>query len=108
MVLISRNFACAKFAKIKPSRKILNSEWCLYCNTVVNCKFRNFHEGLNFAKLCMCEVSQKLNPREMAKSDSGKSCSSRDFQRRKSIGTASANSAKFRGIRPRMYIEDLL
>ena len=25
-----------------------------------------------------------------------------------SIGTASANSAKFRGIRPRMYIEDLL
>ena len=25
----------------------------------------------------------------------------------KSIGTASANSAKFRGIRPRMYIEDL-
>ena len=24
------------------------------------------------------------------------------------IGTASANSAKFRGIRPRMYIEDLL
>ena len=26
----------------------------------------------------------------------------------KSIGTASANSAKFRGIRQRMYIEDLL
>ena len=25
-----------------------------------------------------------------------------------SIGTASANSAKFRGIRPRMYIEELL
>ena len=25
-----------------------------------------------------------------------------------SIGTASANSAKFRGIRPRMHIEDLL
>ena len=24
------------------------------------------------------------------------------------IGTASANFAKFRGIRPRMYIEDLL
>ena len=24
------------------------------------------------------------------------------------IGTASANSAKYRGIRPRMYIEDLL
>ena len=31
-----------------------------------------------------------------------------NFQRRKSIGTASANSAKFRGIRPQMYIEDVL
>ena len=30
------------------------------------------------------------------------------FATEQAIGTASANSAKFRGIRPRMYIEDLL
>ena len=31
-----------------------------------------------------------------------------DIQRQHAIGTASANSSKFGGIRPRMYIEDLL
>ena len=34
----------------------------------VYCKFGNFHEGFIFAKLHRCEVSWKLNTREMAKS----------------------------------------
>ena len=60
-------------------------------------------------KTCMLKtfVNQKYPDEEDVSRHSLFENTSGTIHGKNSIGTASANSVKFRGIRPRMYIEDL-